>query len=464
MEVVVLILKAYLVVTVFVLLIYSIRHFLFTMNRLFSEQRVYYQDIIDSDLRGITVLIPMHNEEKVAGQILDLLVSSAYSTYDDVEEPPQKILDLLITADYPHDKMEIIPINDFSSDKTRRILDDYAGRYPVIKPIHRYEGKPGKPAALNEGIKQAKNDIIIVFDADYLPPKGILKDIAVFFNDPEIGAVMGRVVPVNTRTNLLTRLLDLERTGGYQVDQQARYNMKLIPQYGGTVGGFRKSVVESLGSFDTNILAEDTELTFRLLINGWKVIYANRAECYEEAPETWDVRARQIRRWSRGHNQVMFRYIWPLLASEHLSEKEKIDGLLLLFVYTVPLILILGICDSLALFFLGQMQIVAGIAAFVFVGAYNTFGNFAPFYQIGVATLLDGATKRVLLLPLLIFNYFFNTFFIAIGFVEALVDKVTGRHAKWLKTKRFRTKDSKVPRSPKDIQNSNTLNNNVKTN
>ncbi|MBU4001163.1 MAG: glycosyltransferase family 2 protein [Proteobacteria bacterium] len=454
MEMVVLILKLYLIFMVFVLLIYTFRHFLFTMNRLFSEQRFYYQDIIDSELKNISILIPMHNEENVAGQILDLLVSSTY-TYNNVEKSPKKILDLLLSADYPHDKMEIIPINDFSSDQTQKILDEYARRYPVIKPIHRYEGKPGKPAALNEGVKQAKNNIIVVFDADYLPPKGILKDIAVCFNDPEIGAVMGRVVPVNTKTNLLTRLLDLERTGGYQVDQQARYNMKLIPQYGGTVGGFRKDVFMSLGSFDTKILAEDTELTFRMLLNGWKVIYANRAECYEEAPETWNVRARQIRRWSRGHNQVLFRYLIPLLESSHLSWKEKIDGLLLLCIYAIPLILLLGILDSLALFFLGEMQILAGIAAFLFVGAFNTFGNFAPFYQIGVATLLDGATSRVLLLPMLIFNYFFNTFYITLGFFEAVADKLTGRKTKWAKTKRFRTENSEISMAIKDLTRTN---------
>jgi cellulose synthase/poly-beta-1,6-N-acetylglucosamine synthase-like glycosyltransferase len=450
MEVVILILKIYLVFTVCVMLFYSIRHFIFTLNRLFFDQRVYYQDIIDSDLKSISIMIPMHNEEQVAKQILDLLVAGAYPHEDDYSNA-NKILDLLIAADYPHDKMEIIPINDFSSDETRRILDDYANRYPFIKPLHRYEGERGKPAALNEGIRLAKGEIIIVFDADYLPPKGILKDIVVSFNDPEVGAVMGRVVPVNTQTNFLTRLLDLERTGGYQVDQQARYNMKLIPQYGGTVGGFRKDVFISLGSFDTKILAEDTELTFRLLIDGWKVIYANRAECYEEAPETWDVRARQIRRWSRGHNQVLFRYLWPLLKSAHLTAKEKIDGMLLLFVYAVPLILLLAICDSMALFFLGKMQIVAGISAFIFVGACNTFGNFAPFYQIGVATLLDGATNRILLLPMLIFNYFFNTYYITIGFFEAMVDKVTGRSTKWIKTKRFRKVDSEVIPYLKDL-------------
>ena len=451
---VILILKIYLIFTICALLAYSMRHYFFTMHRLYSEQRVYYQDIIDSEYKNISILIPMHNEERVAGQILDLLASNT-SPYHNVEQSPQTILDLLVTADYPHDKMEIIPINDYSSDETRYILEDYAMRYPYIKPLHRYSGERGKPAALNDGLKMATGEIIIVFDADYLPPRDILKDIAVSFNDPEVGAVMGRVVPVNTKANLLTRLLDLERTGGYQVDQQARYNLQLIPQYGGTVGGFRREVVEAIGSFDTKILAEDTDLTFRLLLSGWKIVYANRTECYEEVPETWDTRARQIRRWSRGHNQVMFRYLRPLLKASHLTKYEKLDGTLLLFIYSIPLMMVLAIGDSLTLFFLGEMQIIAGLLPFLFVGAYNTFGNFAPFYQIGAASLLDGATKRILLLPLLLLNYFLNTFYITIGFFEALVDRFTGRHAEWSKTTRFRNDDSEAPQHIKDLRRSN---------
>ena len=413
---VVLILKIYLIFAVCVLVIYALRHFLFTLSRLLMEQRIYYQDIINSELQSVTVIIPMHNEEKVASQILDLL----------------------IRVDYPQDLLQIIPINDFSEDATSKILDDYAARYPFINPLHRYQGERGKPAALNEALKLATGEVIIVFDADYLPPRGIIKDISSFFNDPEIGAVMGRVVPINTRVNILTRLLDMERTGGYQVDQQARYNLKLVPQYGGTVGGFRRDVIISMGGFDTNILAEDTELTYRLLTHGWKVIYSNRAECYEEAPETWTVRARQIRRWSRGHNQVMIRYLWPMLTSRYLSGKEKLDGLLLLFVYAMPLLLLLALCDSLILFFLGEMNIFAGAVAILFVGVYNTFGNFAPFYQIGTGALLDGANKRILLLPMLLFNYFFNTWYIALGLLEAVWDVITGRKAKWQKTRRFR--------------------------
>jgi hypothetical protein len=141
----------------------------------------------------------------------------------------------------------------------------------------------------------------------------------------------------------------------------------------------------------------------------------------------------------------MFNYLWPLITSSHLSIKEKIDGILVLFVYTVPLILLLALCDLLLLFFLGEVHIVAGVTAFIFVGTYNTFGNFAPFYQIGIASLLDNATNRVLLLPMLIFNYFFNTWHITIGFFQAIVDKITGRRTKWQKTKRFRNEDNGIP-------------------
>lgn len=412
------ILKGYLLFTICLMVIYAVRHIIFTLNRLFGEQRLYYHDIIDSDLTTVSILIPMHNEEKVAAHILEQLLKT----------------------DYDMDKLEIIPINDFSADATGEILDRYAAKYPFIKPLHRYEGDRGKPVALNDAIEAATGEIIIVFDADYLPPRGIIRNIAVCFKDPEVGAVMGRVIPVNTKANLLTRLLDLERSGGYQVDQQARYNLKLTPQYGGTVGGFRREVVRRLGSFDANVLAEDTELTYRLTLNGWKVLYANRAECYEEAPELWTVRARQIRRWSRGHNDVMFKYLVPLLRSRHLTFREKVDGFLLLVIYCVPVILMIGVFDSLALFFLGEMEIVAGMLFLVFIGAYNTFGNFAPFYQVGTACLLDGAPQRILLLPFLIFNFYFNVWYISRGFADSLVDTITMRKTKWQKTERFRQK------------------------
>jgi cellulose synthase/poly-beta-1,6-N-acetylglucosamine synthase-like glycosyltransferase len=195
----------------------------------------------------------------------------------------------------------------------------------------------------------------------------------------------------------------------------------------------------ALGGFNPAILAEDTELTFKLFINGWKVASANRIECYEEAPERWDVRARQIRRWARGHTQVMFRYLFPLVQSPHLSFTEKIDGLFLLFVYTTSPVLLLGICDSFVLFFLGEMQILASALVFLFLTSLNTFGNFAPFYQVGIASVIDGATNRLRLLPFLLFNFFINMWYVSFGFAEAVIDLITRRKSVWDKTERFRS-------------------------
>jgi len=416
MEVVVLILKGMMWCVVGVMVIYSIRHVTFTYSRILGEQKLYYQDIVDSDLLRVTVLIPMHNEERVATDILTALLDT----------------------DYPPDLLEIIPVNDHSEDKTREILDRFARKHPHIRPFHRYEGMRGKPAALNDAMKVCTGDIVVVFDADYLPPRGMIRDLTVCFKDPEVGAVMGRVVPVNTGVNLLTRLLDMERAGGYQVDQQARYSLGLAPQYGGTVGGFRKDLALLMGGFDPHVLSEDTDLTYNLFVRGWKVVYANRLECYEESPEEWGVRAKQIRRWAIGHTQTMFKYMAKTLFSRHLSFKEKLDGLLLLTIYLIPLTIVVGAFVSFGLFFLGEMNLLHGLIFFCFVVAFNAFGNFAPFYEIAAGSLLDGSGNRMKMLPLFLYNFVFNTWVIAGGAIRGVITQYTGKAAGWHKTERFR--------------------------
>ncbi|MDO4477459.1 MAG: glycosyltransferase [Lachnospiraceae bacterium] len=414
---IVLILKIYFIVLIVIMMIYGLRHIIFTHNRLYMRQKVSYRDVMDSDLPKVTVVIPMHNEEAV----LDNVIES------------------LLKCDYDWDRLEIIPINDHSTDRTGEMLRAYHARYPFIRPLHRYGDDilRGKPAGLNDAIALATGEVIIVFDADYRPSRNLLKKLATPFTDPEVGAVMGRVIPLNANHNLLTCLLNLERTGGYQVDQQARYNMGLVPQYGGTVGGFRRSVIVAEGGFDTKILAEDTELTYRLYTTGWTVVYDNSAECYEEAPETWAVRAKQIRRWARGHNEVMFKNFFRVIFTPYLSIMQKVDGMMLLLVYFMPFLLALGHIDCLILFFLGEMELFSGWFILLFIGVYNSWGNFAPFYEIGAGTILDGLTREILALPMLCFSFYFYMWHISRGFLDAVVDRVTRRNVTWNKTDRF---------------------------
>lgn len=416
------ILKGYMIFVIIVMLVYTVRHFLFAINRLLGRQRLYYNDIYFSEMKSITVLIPMHNEEQVLSYVLDALLE----------------------CDYDRDKLEIIPINDNSTDRTRELLDEYHKKYEFIRPLHRDCPDRGKPVGLNDAMEIATGEIIVVFDADYRPAKDLLKQLAIAFEDPEVGAVMGRVIPYNTNKNLLTRLINLERSGGYQVDQQARYNLRTIPQYGGTVGSFRKDLMRSMGGFNPLVLAEDTELTYRLYCSGWKVVYANSAECYEEAPETWEVRGRQIRRWARGHNQVLFRYLLKVIITKNMNFREKIDGIMLLFVYAVPFFLLLGQAVSIALFFLGEMDLFSGWWVLLFLGVYCSFGNFAPFFEIGTALFLDGMKGEALLLPLLMFNFYFYMWNISRGFIDALADIVTKRKVHWAKTARFTNNEVSV--------------------
>ena len=242
---------------VLVMVAYMVRHVLFSLARLFHRQKMNYTDLSGFHLPSLTVLIPMHNEEAVA---LD-------------------VIEALLEADYPHDPelFEIIPINDHSTDRTGEILDEYAQKYPFVKPLHRQEGIRGKPAAIKAATQIAKGEILIIFDADYIPGKALLKFLTAPFTDAEVGAVMGRVVPHNVGASLLTRLLDLERAGGYQINQQARYNLGLIPQFGGTVGSVRRTALEAVGGWNSLSLTEDTDLTLQLAIHGWKVAYVNRA-------------------------------------------------------------------------------------------------------------------------------------------------------------------------------------------
>jgi len=246
--------------------IYLLRHYFFTLNRLFGRQRFPYLDIDTADWPEITVMIPCHNEEKVIARMLTALLE----------------------VDYPRDRLKILPINDRSEDRTGEIIDDFAERHlHTVTPFHRTEGRGGKGAALRAAMPHVQTDVILVFDADYVPGRGLIKQLVAPFFDPEVGAVMGRVIPSNVEHSLLTRLLDLERSGGYQVDQQARMNLHLVPQYGGTVGGVRKSALDAVGGWSEETLAEDTDATYRLLLGGWKTVYQNRSECYEEVPQTW---------------------------------------------------------------------------------------------------------------------------------------------------------------------------------
>ena len=368
-----------------------------------------------ADWPSVTVLVPAHNEERVLSGCLAAMAA----------------------LEYPPGKLSILIVDDRSTDRTGAIADKFAASDTRLKVVHRGATcRPGKSAAVVDGMALSTSDILVLFDADYLPSPGLLKQLVAPFADAGVGATMGRVVPRNCDANLLTRLLDLERRAGYTVDQHGRALWSLMPQFGGTVGGIRRVALEEVGGWREGHLAEDTDLTFRLALGGWRIAYLNDARCYEEVPEDWASRYRQVRRWAYGHNECLLSY-WGDILGSRLRTRQKLDAALILLFYLFP-----------ACAFLSTLAIIPILA---FGGDHSFLGDpwwlapllaltvLAPYAQVIVAARMDRQAHVIRTLPLL----FVSSSLSLLGSVAAVGllvgNRIRGRSLGWDKTRRYRT-------------------------
>jgi cellulose synthase/poly-beta-1,6-N-acetylglucosamine synthase-like glycosyltransferase len=403
-------------VTSFLTTVFLVRQITLSLLVRFTRRANIFADLELPRWPTVTVLIPAHNEELVIGGCLDAMRD----------------------LDYPANSLAIVVINDRSTDGTGEIAQARAATDPRLRVHNRSaQAQPGKPAAIAEVIEQIDSEIVVFFDADYLPDRPLLKFLMAPFVDPEVGATMGRVVPYNTNVNLLTKLIDLERRAGYAVDQQARSLLNLLPQFGGTVGGVRMAALRAIGGWRANILAEDTDLTYRLFIAGWTVEYLEHAMCYEESPETWQVRFRQVCRWAYGHNECAFRYFIPILKLPHLSALRRIDAIVVLMFYIYPVMTLLCLFAALMyplLYEYPPFNFVALSVVSFFIG----FGNFAPYFQIAVALQRDRQEHAAALMPLIFVSSAISMLASAYAFVLLVKNRLIGAQLAWDKTRRFR--------------------------
>lgn len=367
--------------------LYTIRHYGLALARLWVSPRHTVWDQRVQPAPPVTVMIPMHNEEKVAAGILQALIE----------------------CDYEQDKLQILAIDDRSTDGTAAIIDAFAIRYPSVTALHRTAGNGGKPAALEFATSYATGEILLLFDADYVPGPDLLMQLVLPFQHPRVGAVMGRVVPYNIGESVLAGLLSLERAAGYQVAQEARQRLAFTPQFGGTVGGVRASALKDVGGWNVHSLTEDTDLTCRLALEDWQIVYVNTAECYEEVPHTWVERRKQLTRWVMGHTECFHHYWLAVVLSRNLTFYQKVDLLMLLGCYfTAPVMLLAALC-SVILFVGATTAGFAALALTTYFAAFQAFANQATFVEIGVAAALDGPGSPILLLPLNLFHFFAST-------------------------------------------------------
>jgi len=399
-----------------VMSLYLMRHYVFSLTALYKRRSQPLYSLHGLSFRPIvSVLIPARDEEAVVGRLL------------------QRITELT----YPKDKLEVIMVDDASKDDTGRIADEFAKTCSYFRVLHRGAdvGGRGKASALNDGVRHATGEILICFDADYYPQADIIEKLTGYFVDPEVGVVQGRITVLNEPTTLVSKLVALERIGGYRVDQLARDNLGLIPQCGGTVCAIRGDLIEYLGGWDNNMLTEDTDLTFQVYEAGYKIRYANEAECYEEAVEDWRSYWRQRHRWAKGHMQCFFKHFSTFTRNRNLRLREKVDGLFVLGMYFVPILVGLSWLLGAVIFFLYPVNWFDSIWTLLPVFMYSSAGNFASFFEVGVGIYLDRRVRVSWIIPVLLVSFVFNVFICSKALLDLMFSKIAGRKMHdWAKT------------------------------
>lgn len=260
------------------------------MNYIHSLKEKNIIDQLDIELPSCAILVPAHNEETVIA----------------------KTVEAMLALEYPEGKLEVIIINDGSSDRTKEIVESYIptsnGRLRLFN-VRPGEGGKGKSRALNLGIKETKAEIIAIYDADNTPDAKALKYlVSQLVLHEELGAVIGKFRTVNKNQTLLTRFINVETLSFQSMLQAGRWQMHNIATLPGTNFAMRASLIEELGGWDEDALTEDSELSIRIYELGYKIKFLPYAITYEQEPPYWGVWIRQRVRWVRGNNYVITKF------------------------------------------------------------------------------------------------------------------------------------------------------------
>src|ERR1044072_5321150 len=259
----------------------------------------------EAELPTITVQLPLFNELYVV----------------------ERLLNAVTAIDYPPDKFEIQVLDD-STDETTRLAEAVVAKYAAegfdIHYIHRSDRTGFKAGALENGNKSAKGELLAIFDADFVPKPDCLRKLVDFFTDPMVGCAQMRWSHINGKYNLLTRLQTIMLDGHFVVEQTTRNRTGGFFNFNGTAGIWRRQAIEMSGGWQHDTLTEDTDLSFRAQLMGWKFVYLLDEEAPAEIPVEINAFKAQQRRWAKGVMQVGLK-LYPRIWLAPLPLRVKLE-------------------------------------------------------------------------------------------------------------------------------------------
>jgi cellulose synthase/poly-beta-1,6-N-acetylglucosamine synthase-like glycosyltransferase len=270
----------------------------------------------------------------------------------------QFVIDRLIEAccnmEYPKDKLEIQVLDD-STDETKEVAAAIVERYralgnPIVY-IHRENRHGFKAGALDAGLKVASGEFVAIFDADFVPPRDWLMRVIHHFAEPEIGMVQTRWTHLNRDYSFLTQVEAILLDGHFVLEHGARARTGVFFNFNGTAGAWRRQAIIDAGGWQHDTLTEDTDLSYRSQLAGWKFKYLPDIECPAELPIEMTAFKTQQARWAKGLIQtskkilpVVFRSKEPfhikMEAFYHLTANLSYPLMIIMSVLLTPAMVI----------------------------------------------------------------------------------------------------------------------------
>src|ERR1700757_705974 len=258
------------------------------------------------DLPRVTVQLPIFNERFVV----------------------ERLLDAVCGLNYPLEKLDIQLLDD-STDETQAVargaVEYYAARGFPITYHHRTNREGFKAGALAEGMKTAKGDFVAIFDADFVPPEDFLLKVIHHFTDPKIGMVQTRWTHINRNYSFLTEVEAILLDGHFVLEHSGRARSGVFFNFNGTAGMWRRKAIEEAGGWEHDTLTEDTDLSYRAQLKGWKFLYLQDVECPAELPVEMTAFKTQQARWAKGLIQVA-KKILPMVFTSDAPRPVKVEA------------------------------------------------------------------------------------------------------------------------------------------
>jgi len=219
----------------------------------------------------------------------------------------ERLVEAVSRFDYPRELLDIQVLDD-STDETVQVARACVERFAVqglpIHYIHRSNREGFKAGALENGLKTAQGELVAIFDADFIPSPDFLRRCIPYFENDKIGMVQTRWTYLNRDYSLLTQVETILLDGHFVVEHGARSRRGTFFNFNGTAGVWRRKAIEDAGGWEHDTLTEDTDLSYRAQLKGWKFLYLPDIECASELPVDINGFKAQQARWAKGLMQT----------------------------------------------------------------------------------------------------------------------------------------------------------------